>query len=190
MKENKATSIKMTVYASLFASLMAAGAYIAIPVGPVPIVLQNMFVLMAGLLLGTRWGAAAVLLYLFMGACGLPVFAGGTGGIGRLFGPTGGYLLGYIPAVLTAGFIAKIPGNRLPFYKNILAMTAGSLVVYAAGVPWLKFVTGMGWTKAAAAGMIPFLPGDLLKIFAGSYIIHRISPMFNMSSLKSSTQES
>ena len=89
----------MTVFASLLAALMAAGAYLSIPIGPVPIVLQNMFVLLAGLLLGSRWGLAGVAAYFLTGLCGLPVFAGGLGGIGRIVGPTGGYLIGYLPAV-------------------------------------------------------------------------------------------
>ncbi|MCK7505939.1 MAG: biotin transporter BioY [Desulfobacterales bacterium] len=77
------------VYASLFAALTAVGAYLFVPIGPVPIVLQNMFVFLAGLLLGSRWGLASVAVYLLAGICGLPVFAGGTGGIGRFVGPTG-----------------------------------------------------------------------------------------------------
>ncbi len=89
------SQLRMTVFASLFAALMAAGAYLSIPIGPVPIVLQNMFVLLAGLLLGNRWGLASVAVYLLAGVCGLPVFAGGLGGIGRIVGPTGGYLIGY-----------------------------------------------------------------------------------------------
>ena len=82
--------LRRTVQASLFAALIAAGAFLAVPIGPVPIVLQNMFVLLAGLLLGPRWGLAGVGIYLLAGAIGLPVFAGGTGGIGRMLGPTGG----------------------------------------------------------------------------------------------------
>ncbi|MBF0199918.1 MAG: biotin transporter BioY [Desulfamplus sp.] len=175
----RSNSLKMSVYASLSASLMAAGAYIAIPVGPVPIVLQNMFVMTAGLLLGLRWGTAALMLYLFMGAWGLPVFAGGTGGIGRLFGPTGGYLLGYIPGVAAAALISGLPlfdrGGR--FWKDAAAMTLGFLVVYAVGVPWLKMVLGLDWGGAVAAGMLPFLPGDAVKVFAGSYVAGRIRPM-------------
>lgn len=87
--------LRMMVYALLLAVLTAAGAYLAIPIGPVPIVLQNLFILLAGLLLGSRWGLASVRVYLLTGALGLPVFAGGLGGIGRLVGPTGGYLVGF-----------------------------------------------------------------------------------------------
>ena len=84
------------VLASLMAALIAVGGYLAIPIGPVPIVLQNLFVLVAALLLGSKWGSAAVAVYLLAGACGLPVFAGGGGGLGHLFGPRGGYLFGFL----------------------------------------------------------------------------------------------
>lgn len=102
----------MSIYAALFASLMAAGAAIAIPIGPVPIVLQNLFVLLAGLLLGGKWGAASVGIYLLAGALGMPVFSGGTGGIGRFAGPTGGYLIGFLPAVYIVGKTVEKLGDR------------------------------------------------------------------------------
>ena len=86
----------MTIYAALFAALTAVGAYMALPIGPVPVVMQNLFVFLAGLILGGRWGLASVGIYLLAGAVGMPVFAGGTGGVGRFFGPTGGYLIGWI----------------------------------------------------------------------------------------------
>ncbi|RZW12719.1 MAG: biotin transporter BioY, partial [Desulfobulbaceae bacterium] len=97
--------LKLMVYASLMATLTAVGAYIAIPIGPVPIVLQNLFVMLAGLLLGGRWGLTSVGVYLLAGAVGLPVFAGGTGGIGKFIGPTGGYLLGFAAAAYVIGKI-------------------------------------------------------------------------------------
>jgi len=176
---NISDELKMTVYSALFAALIAAGAYLAIPIGPVPIVLQNMFVLMAPLMMGTKWGITALGLYLFMGACGFPVFAGGTGGLGRLLGPTGGYLLGYIPAVLVSGFISQKIGKSLT--GDVMAMIVGSLIVYATGVPWLKFATAMSWEKAFIAGMYPFLIGDVLKIVAGIYCVKLLRPILNKS---------
>lgn len=152
------------IYSSLFAALMAAGAFIAIPIGPVPIVLQNLFVLLAGILLGSKWGLISVGIYLLTGALGLPVFAGGTGGIARFAGPTGGYLIGFLPAVYIVGVICEKTRNTLLF--QIIAMIAGSIIVYACGVPWLKTVTGMAWPKALAVGFYPFLLGDALKIAA------------------------
>jgi biotin transport system substrate-specific component len=149
--------LHMTVYASLFAALIAAGAYLAIPIGPVPIVLQNLFVMLTGLLLGSRWGLAAVGVYLLAGALGLPVFAGGAGGVGRIFGPTGGYLIGYLPVVFLIGFIAERSRSGILF--DILAMICGTALLYVCGVSWLKVVTGMAWPGAVALGCTPFCRG-------------------------------
>ena len=167
--------LKMMTYSSLFVALIAAGAFISIPAGPVPIVLQNMFVLLAGLLLGPRWGLASVSIYLLLGLFGLPVFAGGTGGIGRILGPTGGYLIGYLPCVYATGTIAR--KNNRSSLVDISAMITGSVIVYAAGVTWLKFATGMGWEKAFTAGMYPFLPGDAVKIAAAAFIAAKLRPL-------------
>jgi len=172
---NPSNPLRLTVYASLFAALTAAGAFMAIPIGPVPIVLQNFFVFLTGLLLGTRWGLASVSVYLLAGALGLPVFAGGTGGIGRFVGPTGGYLIGYLPAVWIIGWIAG-RGKHRPFF-DLLGMICGALTVYLFGVPWLKALTGMSWTKALAVGMIPFLVGDALKIAAAVPVAKALRPM-------------
>jgi biotin transport system substrate-specific component len=172
---NSSGSLHMLVYASLMAALMAAGAYLAIPLGPVPIVLQNLFVLLTGLLLGRRWALASVAVYLLAGICGLPVFAGGTGGIGKLVGPTGGYLLGYLPAVYLVSMISEKAGGRV-FY-DVLAMVGGSLIVYFFGVSWLKAVTAMSWSKALTVGMVPFLIGDALKIAAAVPIVKALRPI-------------
>jgi biotin transport system substrate-specific component len=173
--EKQDRSLYMMVCASLFAALIAAGAYLAIPLGPVPIVLQNLFVLLAGLLLGSRWGLASVSVYLLAGALGLPVFAGGTGGISRILGPTGGYLLGYIPAVFLIGMISEHGKGRV--WWDITAMILGSAVVYAFGVSWLKVLTGMTWPRTLAVGMIPFLIGDAVKIAAAVPVVKALRPV-------------
>jgi len=167
--------VRMTVYASLFAALTAVGAFLSIPIGPVPIVLQNLFVLMAGLLLGSRWGLASVAVYLLAGACGLPVFAGGTGGIGRLVGPTGGYLIGYLPSVYVVGLISEKTGRRLVF--DLLAMVCGTIIVYIFGLAWLKVLMGLSLGKTLALGLFPFLLGDALKIAAAVPIVKAIRPV-------------
>ena len=161
---NISQNLHMTVYASLFAALISVGAYLSIPIGPVPIVLQNLFVLLAGLLLGSRWGFATVSVYLLAGAVGLPVFAGGLGGIGRILGPTGGYLIGYLPAVWLIGIISEKWGPRAVF--DVFAMVLGSIIIYVSGVAWLKTLTGMTMMKTLAVGVFPFLLGDALKIAA------------------------
>ena len=175
--ETGGRQLRMTVYASLLAALTAAGAYMAIPIGPVPIVLQNLFIFLSGLLLGWRWGLATVGVYLLAGAAGLPVFAGGLGGIGRIVGPTGGYLIGYLPAVFLIGWISAKGKGKAIF--DVLAMIIGTAVIYAMGVSWLKVLTGMTWGKALAVGMLPFLIGDALKIAAAVPIAKALRPIVN-----------
>lgn len=175
--EPSAQQLKRMVYAALMASLTAAGAFIAVPIGPVPIVLQNLFVMLAGLLLGGRWGLISVGVYLLAGAVGLPVFAGGTGGLGKFVGPTGGYLLGFAAAAYLIGVISE--SGRGHVAVDVLAMVAGTCTVYAFGVPWLKVVTGMSLSKAFAVGMFPFLIGDALKIAAAVPIARAIRPMIH-----------
>jgi biotin transport system substrate-specific component len=172
-----AQQLKRMVYAALMAALTAAGAYLAIPIGPVPIVLQNLFVMLAGLLLGGRWGLISVGVYLLAGAVGLPVFAGGTGGIGKFVGPTGGYLLGFAAAAYLIGVISAAGRGRVVI--DVLAMLAGTLVIYAFGVAWLKVVTGMSVSKAVAVGMLPFLIGDALKIAAAVPIAKTLRPIID-----------
>jgi biotin transport system substrate-specific component len=170
--------LRMTVYTSLFVALISIGAFIAIPVGPVPIVLQNMFVLLAAIILGPVWGVACIGIYLLIGLAGLPVFSQGGSGIGKLFGPTGGYLLGYLPAVLVTGFISKALGKKMS--GDLIAMVAGTLIVYGAGVPWLKVVTGMSFGKALAVGMYPFIVGDIIKIIAAAFIAKSLRPVIKL----------
>ena len=114
-------SIKETVFVSVFTALTVIGGYIAIPLGPVPIVLSNFVILLSGLLMGSRKGAAVAFTYLLLGALGLPVFAGGASGLARIAGPTGGYLLGYLPAAFITGFISE-RGKR-SLIKDILALS-------------------------------------------------------------------
>jgi biotin transport system substrate-specific component len=117
-------------------------------------------------------------MYLLAGACGLPVFAGGLGGIGRIVGPTGGYLIGYLPTVFLIGHISKRTNPRVIF--DVLAMICGSVVLYACGITWLKIVTGMTLAKALAVGMVPFLIGDALKIAAATAIAKALRPIIRV----------
>lgn len=177
MAEVPMMDLRKLVTASLLASLTAVGAYIHVPIGPVPIVLQNLFVLLAGLLLGARWGLTSIAVYVLVGACGVPVFAGGKGGLAALAGPTGGYLLGYILAALLVGWLASRQQKRLAL--DILAVVVGSLVIYALGVPWLKWVTNWPWDKALMLGMLPFLPGDAFKAAIAVVLARALRPMMD-----------
>jgi biotin transport system substrate-specific component len=169
--------IRTLVFCSLLAGLMAAGAFMAIPIGPVPIVLTNLFVLLSGLLLGARWGAAGAALYLLVGAIGLPVFSGGRGGLAHIFGPTGGYLFGFILSAWITGFISE--RFRRSIKGSAIAVIFGSLIIYGLGVPWLKVVTQMTWNKAWMAGMVPFLPGDVMKAITAVILFRSLRPILD-----------
>ena len=167
--------LRRMVLASLMAALTAVGAYIHVPIGPVPIVLSTLFVVLSGLLLGSRWGPISTGLYLLVGAIGLPVFAGGKGGLAHFFGPTGGYLFGYVLASWVTGFISE--KSRGLLILDILAVLVGSLVIYGLGVPWLKMITQMSWTKTLIVGMVPFLIGDAIKAAVAVVLARSVRPV-------------
>lgn len=181
MGENQSLNLRMTVYASLFTALIIIGGYISIPIplSPVPIVLSDFFVMLTGLFLGARWGITSVGLYIFLGALGLPVFSGGKTGLAHLFGPTGGYLFGFLIAVYVIGYISH--KGKASVYKDLAALLAGNLIIYAIGVPWLKEALNLTWDKAFAFGLIPFIPGTIIKIVAAIGLIKALRPSFNQS---------
>jgi biotin transport system substrate-specific component len=169
--------LRWMVLASLMAALTAVGAYIHVPIGPVPMVLSTLFVLLTGLLLGSHWGMASMGLYLLVGAIGLPVFAGGKGGFAHFLGPTGGYLFGYVLSAWITGLISE--RLRHLWVGEILAVIVGSLAIYSLGVPWLKMITQMSWPKTLMVGMIPFLIGDAVKASVVLILARAIRPILN-----------
>jgi biotin transport system substrate-specific component len=169
--------LRWMVLASLMAALTAVGAYIHVPIGPVPIVLTTLFALLAGLLLGSRWGLTSMGLYLLVGAMGMPVFVGGKGGFAHLLGPTGGYLFGFVLAAWVTGFISERSRGLLIW--EISAILAGSLAIYGLGIPWLKMVTKMTWPKTFMVGMVPFLIGDAVKASAALVLARAVRPILN-----------
>jgi biotin transport system substrate-specific component len=158
-----------------FALLTAAAAQIVIPLGftPVPITGQTFAVLLAGGVLGATRGAASQVLYVGLGAVGLPFYAGGAGGWTVVTGATGGYLVGFIVAAFVVGALAELRQDRRVI-TAIPAFLAGSLIIYAFGATWLAIqldipLTGPpGEPSAIALGVAPFLVGDVLKaVLAG-----------------------
>jgi biotin transport system substrate-specific component len=166
------------VFIALFAAIISAGALIAIPIGPVPIALQNFFTLLSGLVLGPLLGTASVGLFLAAGAIGAPVFAnnGSPMGIARILGPSGGYLFGYLLGALVAGLIAGVPrpGEKIPVWRYILAVAAGLLVVYIPGLVRLKWYLNISWPQTFISGFLPFMLGDALKGVAAALIAPRL----------------
>jgi biotin transport system substrate-specific component len=163
------TSLRAMVYASLFGALTATGAYIIIPLPPVPITLQTLFMGLAGTLLGGRLGALSQGVYLLLGIIGLPVFAGGKAGIGVLFGPTGGYLFGFIAAAFVIGKLTALRPRPGVVWLS-LSLDAGTAVLYALGVLQLSLVARLTPLKALAVGILPFLLGDVIKIALTAWI--------------------
>ena len=170
--ESKNGTKKLTTYQLTLTAVMAAvicvlgPISIAIPVSPVPISLGSMAVYLAVTVLGMKLGTLSCLIYLLLGLVGLPVFAGGSAGAAKLFGPTGGYLIGYLFLALIAGaFVGRFAENK---WKNIafaaLGMILGTIVLYALGTAWLAYSAGMDFQAALWAGVIPFIPGDLVKM--------------------------
>jgi len=167
------TSIKGIVYASLFGALTAAGAFIVIPVPPVPITAQTFFLNTAAVLLGGSLGALSQFIYVMLGVVGIPVFSGGKAGIGVIFGPTGGYLLGFIIAAFIIGKIAGAKRGAGIFW-HIFAMLAGMVIIYSLGITQLALVAKISFKKALAIGVLPFIPGDIIKILLAAIISSRL----------------
>ena len=147
-------------FVALFAALTAVGGFISIPFYPVPLTLQVFFVLLSGTILGKKLGALSQIIYLGLGSIGAPVFHNFTGGVGILLGPTGGFLIGFIPGAYAAGlFYERFNNDKIRFSGLMLSLVP----IYAIGVLWLSFITGMSIEKAIFVGGIPFIPGDFVK---------------------------
>jgi len=150
--------------------LIAISAQISIylPFSPVPITGQTLIILLAGLVLGKNRGAGAVGIYLLQGASGLPFFAGGKSGLATLFGPTGGYLFGFLAAVYIVGILSELKFKR-SIFQAATALVIGNTIIYVFGLIWLaRFV---GESQALQLGLYPFLVGDLLKISLGVVLV-------------------
>jgi len=166
-------NIRQMTLVSLFAALTAVGAFISIPIYPVPLTLQTLFSLLAGMTLGSVMAVSSQIIYVLLGVIGLPVFAGFKAGIGILFGPTGGFLLGFIISAYVIGKIIELKKEKNIFYY-FLAGLSGTVIIYIIGITQLSLVTGIGVKKAITVGMLPFLPGDILKIVAASFIASKL----------------
>jgi len=165
-KKMSKSQIRKTVLTAVFTALIAASSLFTIPVGPVPVVLTTMFVVLSGMLGGPWIGLSSVLTYLLLGIVGLPVFAGGTAGLAKVIGPTGGFLIGYLLAALMGGLIfnprKKGMKTQMIIFSIAAAFVAG-VSIYIPGLPWLKHSLSLDWPTALKAGLIPFIPGFFIK---------------------------
>ena len=135
---------------------------ISIPVSPVPISLGILGIFLAVYVNGWLYGTLSCLIYLLIGFAGMPVFTNFTGGIAKLAGPTGGYMIGYIPLALIAGFFISKFEKKIPLH--VLGMVLGTVVCYLFGTMWLKISLQMSFPAALMAGVVPYIPADLAKM--------------------------
>jgi len=165
---------------ALMAALCCVIAPISIPIGAVPVSLSLLAIYITATLSGIGQGAAAVGIYIALGALGLPVFAGYTGGFERIAGMTGGFIIGYLPCALVIALITS--GDKIPFWRYPVGMMLGTLVCYICGALWFSVVTQTGFRNAIAVSVLPFVPLDVIKIAAASLLCPRIKKA--LSSLK------
>lgn len=159
---------------SIFVVFTALGAFVRIPLPftPVPITLQTFFVLLCGAALGSGWGAIAQLSYIFLGVAGVPIFTGAGSGMFYLFGPTSGYLFGFVLSALFTGRYIKSAKSNLFSLLGIFCIA--DFIILTCGVIWLKLLLGYPWMKLLFIGFIPFLIGDLLKAFAAATLYSKL----------------
>ena len=175
-------SVKSLIMAAMFAALTAIGALISIPIGPVPITLQDMIPMLAGLILGAETGALSQLVYILIGLIGLPVFAGGTGGIHSVFSVSFGYLIGFVLAAFVMGKVSSKIG-KITFVKAFILCIIGTIVIYAIGIPYLYLLINNFLGKkitiayAMKVGFIVFIPGDIIKAIFAAIFASRIVPL-------------
>ena len=163
---------------ALMVAMNCVSAYIIIPLpfSLSPLALQTLIVNLTGYVLNAKQAFMTMLVYLLVGLAGVPVFTGGSAGPGKLFGPTGGYIIGFL---VTAVFLAYFKGEKYNFKRYaLLGCVIGIPLIYVFGVVQLKLITGMGWDKAIMTGALPFIPLDIVKCLAAAVIAGPINRIF------------
>ncbi len=169
------------VLCAMFAALITVGAFIKIPIPYVPVTLQLFFTTLAGLLLGPKWGAASSLLYMITGLVGIPIFTGG-GGIGYIFKPSFGYIIGFVFGSFLTGFISS-RGEKQTYLRNLIAALSGVLVVYVFGVIYYYMISNFYLNTGATVKTVflycflLLIPGDIAFSFLAAFLSQRLSPV-------------
>ncbi len=180
-KNHRGASVNKTAEMTKMALMVAmncVSAYIIIPLpfSLSPLALQTLIVNLTGYVLNAKQAFMTMLVYLLVGLAGVPVFTGGSAGPGKLFGPTGGYIIGFL---VTAVFLAYFKGEKYSFKRYaLLGCVIGIPLIYVFGVVQLKLITGMGWDKAIMTGALPFIPLDIVKCLAAAVIAYPINRIF------------
>ena len=159
-------SVRDMVYTALFAAILCAVAPFSFSIGPIPLSFATLVIYLAAGSLKWKYSALSVLLYVALGAIGLPVFSGFEGGFYKIAGLTGGFIIGYIPLALAAGYAVEISKGKL--WMFILGMVVGTALLYALGTAWFMLQSGASLAAALMACVVPFLVGDTIKIVLAS----------------------
>ena len=163
-------SVRSAGLVIVFSLFIAACAQFSIQIGPIPITGQTFAVLLTGMLLGSRLGAAAVIAYLIEGAIGLPFFAGGGAGLVRFLGPTAGYLVAFPAAAFIVGAFAEHGWDKR-YETAVAAMAIGSAIIFLGGWAWFAILTNTAPVAAFKLAVLPFLLGDVIKIALGAAVL-------------------
>ena len=145
---------------------------IILPVSPVPISLATFAIYLTVYILGAKYGFVSTLIYILLGMVGVPVFTGFTGGAGKILGPTGGYIIGYLFLAIIAGLIIERDYNNT--FLSFIGMAVGTIVLYIFGSVWLMITAHMTFWQAIVAGVVPFIIGDLIKMFIACIVGKKI----------------
>jgi biotin transport system substrate-specific component len=162
----------LIAFTAAFTGLIAIGSWIAVPFVPVPLTLQTLFVILSGAVM-KRYAVLPNGLYVLMGALNIPVFHSGTAGISVLLGPTGGYILGFVPGALATGFAYEHRNMVL----RITGIILGLAIIFLCGMTWLSFSAGISLSTAFLIGVLPFIPGDAVKAYAVYLIAGRLEAL-------------
>lgn len=177
----------MTILTSLFTALIAAGTFIKIPMVPVSMTLQTLFVFLTGLLLPPLNAAVAVLIYIILGLIGLPVFTSG-GGPAALFSPTGGFIFGFLFASLAGALLSKRKHDSILY--NVMVVLVMEVVTYLFGLLWLKYKLDTTWSRTFTVGFVPFIIGDAVKMAVAAISAKLLYPEIEKAKEKLTARES
>lgn len=169
--------LKMMVVAALFSAIIGVAAQIIIKIPPVPFTGQTLAIMLTATILGKRYGTLSVTLYVLMGIIGIPVYSGMMSGLGVIFGPTGGYIIAFIPGAFLIGLMVEKFGHST--IGSITANIIGAMLILVIGSIWLKFFGHLNWSGAFQGGMLPFIIPDIIKAtgaaIVGSVLYKRLT---------------
>lgn len=162
---------KKLIYCALFGAVISIMSLISIPVQPVPLNMALFAVLLSGGMLGKRYGALSVIVYILLGAVGIPVFAGFRGGLAVLAGPTGGYVLGYIAVAFLTGLVCE-KTQKIKYTAPIMVISV--MLCYVLGTAWYCYIMKSDVWSALTLCVLPFVPADIIKIVLATLVLYKI----------------